>query len=87
MRHSMLDFILDLKNIQTINKWITQDYYTIIQKKRNNQTVLKKMLDFLLCLLEKILFLSKILTLRIEKKKKLADLLTVIFYAALPIDH
>ena len=54
--------------------------------KRNNQTVLKQMLDFLLCLLEKNLFLSKILTLRIEKKKKLADLPTGIVYAALPVD-
>ena len=37
MRHSMLDFILDLKNIQTINKCITQDYYTIIQKNLINE--------------------------------------------------
>ena len=29
----MLDFILDLKKIQAINIWKTQDYYTII---RNN---------------------------------------------------
>ena len=28
----MFDLILDRKNIQTINKWKTQDYYTIIQK-------------------------------------------------------
>ena len=31
MRHSMFDFILDLKNIETINKCKTQDYYTIVQ--------------------------------------------------------
>ena len=30
MRHSMFYFILDLKNIQTNNKWKTQDY-TIVQ--------------------------------------------------------
>ena len=33
MRHSMFDFILHRKNIQTINKRKTQDYYyTIIQR-------------------------------------------------------
>ena len=32
MLHSMSDFILDRKNIQTINQQKTQDYYTIIQK-------------------------------------------------------
>ena len=32
LAHSMVGFILDLKNIQTINKQKTQDYYTIIQK-------------------------------------------------------
>ena len=34
MRHSMFDFILDLKNIQTINKRKTKDYYTIRQKSK-----------------------------------------------------
>ena len=32
MRHSMFDFIFDLKNIQRINTRKTQDYYRIIQK-------------------------------------------------------
>ena len=32
MRHSIFDFALDLKNIQTITIQKTQDYYTIIQK-------------------------------------------------------
>ena len=31
MRHSMFDFILDLKNIQTINKRKIQGYYAIMQ--------------------------------------------------------
>ena len=32
MHHSKFDFILDKKNIQTINKLKTQDCYTIIKK-------------------------------------------------------
>ena len=32
MRHSMFDFILDLKNIKKNSKQKSQEYYTIIQK-------------------------------------------------------
>ena len=98
MHHSMIDFILDLKNIQTINKRKTQDCYIITHKqfdlnfvlffknillfcyKENKQTALKQLLVFLLCLVRKTCFLSKMLTLRIEKKNLFfADLQTVFF--------
>ena len=36
MHHLMFVFILDLKNVQTINKWKTQDYCTIIKKQLTN---------------------------------------------------
>ena len=32
MRHSMFDFTLDMKNIETIKKRKTKDYYTIMKK-------------------------------------------------------
>ena len=49
MSHSMFDFILDLKNIQTINKRKTQDYYKIIEKGFDLNFVLFFMNDLLFC--------------------------------------
>ena len=89
MRHSLFDFILDLKNIQTIYTRKTQDNYAIIQKwfdlnfvfvlffmnvlvfcyKGNKLAILKQILVFVFCLLRKNIFLFKMSTLRIEKKK------------------
>ena len=45
----MFDFILDLKNIQAINKLKTLDYYTIMQKQFDFNFVLFFMNVFLFC--------------------------------------
>ena len=45
----MFDFILDLKNIQIIIKWKTQDYYTITRKEFDLKFVLIFMKVFLFC--------------------------------------
>ena len=52
MRHSIFDFILNLKNIQRISKRKTQDYYfTILQKLFD--------LNFALFVMNVLLFFTK----------------------------
>ena len=56
MHQSVFDFILALKNIQTINKRKTQGYYTIILQYYNTKQF---DLDFELFLMNALLFFQK----------------------------
>lgn len=52
MRHSIFDFILNLKNIQRISKRKTQDYYFTISQKLFD-------LNFALFVMNVLLFFTK----------------------------